>query len=190
MAVFAEVKGYVEKHPAVAGIGAFVIGLGLLYFLGFFSSSSSSSGSSGSTALDQAYYGAEAAQAAASASTQNTQTEANAATAQTLITTQGAVAQTGLVTAAATQQNADSVNATTQQTETAANQSEFEALVPLLASATVPSGGSGATSLNLSGIPGLGNIVFNSGAGGPTPNQLIASGFSASQVNTLEGFGS
>ena len=76
------VVAWAKDHPAEAGVGAFVVGLGILYALGFFSSSSSSNSSG---ALGQAYLQAQAATAQAGDQVQIAQIQGQNATAQTAI---------------------------------------------------------------------------------------------------------
>lgn len=80
---------WAKAHPAEAGIGAFVVGLGALYAFGFFGSSSTSN--SGST-LAATYLQAQTAQAQAGDQVQIAQIQGQNATAQTAIAAGASVA--------------------------------------------------------------------------------------------------
>ena len=79
---------WAKAHPAEAGVGAFVVGLGVLYALGFFGSSNSQGGG----ALAQTYLQAQTAQAQAADQVQIAQIQGQNATAQTAIAAGASVA--------------------------------------------------------------------------------------------------
>ncbi len=80
---------WTKAHPAEAGVGAFVVGLGVLYALGFFGSSSSAQGGG---ALAQTYLQAQTAQAQAADQVQIAQIQGQNATDQTAIAAGASVA--------------------------------------------------------------------------------------------------
>lgn len=184
-----KIETFAKQHPGYLGLAVFAVGLLLLWIFGFFSASSSSA-SGGS--LGAAYYQAVATQAAAGAAVQQTQSTNTAAVAAAKINADAAVAQTGIVTAGQTAQAQISSN----DYEFGATQQTIQALAPVINGAVVQNGVSGDNhEITIAGLPGVnGNLSITAApataAGGRTPTELLAAGFSSSQIQSLYGFGS
>lgn len=185
---------WAEDNPVATGGIILIGGLGLLWLLGFFSSTSSTSGSNDAqTNMAAAYYAAEAAQTTAGTQLQIATDTNQAQTAQVGLQTAAAVAinqanQDSATTIQTTQANdalaaSNNANAFAYQTAVSGNQaneimSALQTVVP-----TELAYGQGQANFYL---PGVG--TFNSGvATTNTPNTLAAQGFSAAQIAAMFG---
>lgn len=199
-----KVLAWSEKHPIPTAIGVVVIGLIILYLLGFFTPSQPASTASTGGSLDADYLSASAAQAEAGDALQATQINANAATIQNQAND---TATLGVQTQWANAAEDESTNSTTAAT-TASNDAAQVALGQSN-NALVTSENSDnlaatqnfdsllSEELNITGGSGSFNIASPSGNYGAQANdsgvnfaassaaELAAQGFSAGQIHNF-----
>jgi hypothetical protein len=206
-----EVIEWVEKNPVPAFVVGGVVVLGVMWFMGVFSSPAASS-NGGQTNMAAAYYAAEAAQAQAGAqiqlatvqaTNQTAQVTANAnaaeaiaATEANMQTTLGGQTLTGQQTlyndellSAQTSANdavqSSNINAANTLAVTNSNNWANEFLAALNGVIPQEVAQTGAASVTL---PGLGNFQVGPTAGAPNINQAIAAGYTPAQALALYGF--